>query len=57
MNFIKRNSFGIGVDLTVFVLIGAALISTEINATEYKEACSKSGGSPVFNGKFWECIK
>jgi hypothetical protein len=24
---------------------------------EYRALCVKNGGKPVFNGKYWECMK
>ena len=26
-------------------------------ASEYRELCIKKEGKPVFNGKYWECMK
>ena len=31
--------------------------SVENHATEYSALCVKNEGKPVFNGKYWECMK
>jgi hypothetical protein len=35
----------------VFTLFG------EDPASEYRALCIKNEGKPVFNGKYWECMK
>ena len=47
--------------IVVFFLGGAYLIqkyaTDENHATEYSALCVKNEGKPVFNGKYWECMK
>lgn len=31
--------------------------SVENHAAEYRALCIKKEGKPVFNGKYWECMK
>ena len=48
--------------IVVFFLGGAYLIHNyatggEDPASEYRALCIKKEGNPVFNGKYWECMK
>ena len=36
---------------------GVLSLFGEDPASEYRALCIKNEGKPVFNGKYWECIK
>jgi len=54
-------SIGAWVLFCVYLLsLGLAYLipsSVENHATEYSALCVKNEGNPVFNGKYWECMK
>jgi hypothetical protein len=29
----------------------------EDSAAEYRTSCVENGGGPLYNGKYWECVK
>jgi len=29
----------------------------EDSAAEYRTSCVENGGRPLYNGKYWECVK
>jgi len=39
------------------LLIFAVVLAGEESASQYKAACEAAQGRPLFNGKFWECLK
>lgn len=54
-------SIGAFVLFCVYLLsLGLAYLipfSVENHADEYRALCIKNEGKPVFNGKYWECMK
>lgn len=39
-----------------FIVLAVYLVAS-MQGDKYKETCLQSKGTPVYNGRFWECIK
>lgn len=47
----------VGLIVVLVLCIAAAFISEHKEAVRYKQVCMDSGGAPVWNGGYRECIK
>lgn len=56
-NFINDWWFFIMIAVIIFLIACIGAFNNDYLTDNYKATCDEKGGTPVYNGKYWECLK